>query len=133
MKKAALLVLAALMIPTGVALAAHGAKPVPQVTYELKGTLSGYTAYNSATKANGTISILVSSVNEGVKSLNGQTLTFPVDAKTKITLKGGLTGITNGDGGMVKVVAAKKIAPADLAAMLQAQAAKQIVDQGAKK
>lgn len=140
MKKAILLVVAALAIPS-VALAtkpAHGPnppkpKPVPQVTYDLRGTLSNYTAYNAQTQTNGSITILVASANNHAKSLKGQTLTFVLDSKSKISLHDGLTTVTNGDMGHVKVRAAKKIAPADLATTLQAQPAKQVVDQGVKK
>lgn len=138
MKKALLLVFAALMIPS-VALAAkpapggNGGKGAPQVTYVLKGTLSSYSAYDSATPANGSITILVQHANHHGKSLKGQTLTFPVDANTKVSLTDGVTAITDGDRGIVKVRAAKKIAAADLATTLQTQPARQIVDQGAKK
>ena len=82
MKKALILVFAALMIPS-VALAAKpsptgkGGKGAPQVTYVLKGTLSSYTAYDSVTPANGSITILVKHANHHGKSLKGQTLTFP--------------------------------------------------------
>ena len=135
MKKALLIVFAALMIPS-VALAAkpaHVTKAPPQATYELKGTLSNYTPYNSVGPVNGSITILVSDANPGAKSLKGQTLTFAVDSHTTIELKDGLTTITNGDDGMVKVRAAKDIAPAALAATLQASPATQIHDHGVKK
>jgi glycine cleavage system regulatory protein len=135
MKKAVILILAALMIPS-VALAAkpsHSSKTPPQATYELKGTLSNYTAYNAGTSTNGSITIVVSDANPQGKSLKGQTLTFQVDAQTAISLKDGLTTITNGDTGMVKVRAAKNIAPAALAATLQLSPASQINDQGVKK
>jgi len=49
----------------------------------------------------------------------GQTLTFAVDAKTKISLENGVTAITNGDKRIVKIKAAKKIAAADLATTLR--------------
>ena len=134
MKKAILLIFAALMIPS-VALAAKPAhlakaKPAPQVTYVLKGTLSNYSAYNSVTLANGSITILVTSGNHHGKALKGQTLTFAVDANTKVSLADGVTAITNGDSGIVKVRAAKNIPAADLAATLQASPARQIVDKG---
>ena len=135
MKKALILVIAALMVP-GVALAAknpsHGPKKPTQTTYVLKGTLSSYTAYNSDTQTNGSITILVRHANHhSTKTLKGQTLTFPVDAKTKISLADGVTAITDGDRGVVKVRAAKHIPAADLASTLQAQSARQVVDQGA--
>ena len=75
----------------------------------------------------------MSHANKQNKTLKGQTLTFPVDASTKISLKHGVTAITNGDTGIVKVRAAKKIPAATLSAVLQASSAKQIVDQGVKK
>jgi hypothetical protein len=138
MKKAVLLILAALMIPTSVALAKppHPPKPAPMVMYVLKGTLSNYAAYDSVTPANGTITILVKHGNKAAHSLKGMTLTFPVDANTKITLRNGVTAIVNGDRGIVKIKAAKAAkhtSAADLATALQAVAAKQIVDQGAPK
>jgi hypothetical protein len=134
MKKTLLLVLAALVVPS-VALAAkpaHSQKPVPQVAYELKGTLSNYTAYDSVTPANGTVTITVKDANPQGKTLKGQTLTFAVDANTAVWLKSGLTTITNGDRGMIRVMAAKHIAPADLAATLQASPAKAVKDAGVK-
>ena len=122
MKKTLLLVIAALVIPS-VALAAkpaHGPKHGVQVTYELKGTLSNYTAYDAGTSTNGTITINVSAANYHGKELKGQTLTFAVDANTSVALKSGLSTITNGDSGMIRVRAAAFVAPADLAATLQA-------------
>jgi hypothetical protein len=134
MKKLLLLAVVALVLPAvAVAKPAPPAKPAPQVTYVLKGVLSNYAAYDSVTPANGSITILVKHGNKAAKSLKGQTLVFAVDAKTKISLSDGVVAIVNGDRGVVKIRAAKKIAKADLAAALQAVAAKQIVDQGAKK
>jgi len=134
MKKLILLAVVALVLPAvAVAKPTHPPKPAPQTTYILKGTLSNYAAYDSVTPANGSITILVSHGNKHAKSLKGATLTFPVDANTKITLRDGVTAIANGDTGVIKIRAAKKIAPADLATTLQAIAPKQIVDQGVKK
>jgi len=135
MKKALILMLAALVIPTSVALAAkpsHGPKAPPQVTYNVLGTLSNYTAYDAGTSTNGSISILVSHVSKHGAALKGQTLTFVVDANTVIRFADGVTAITNGDRGGIKVRAAMKIAPADLAATLQASPAKRIHDNGVK-
>ena len=141
MKKALLLVLAALVVPS-VALAAKPSTPpphakAPQVVYRLGGTLSNYTAYDSVTPANGSITILVRHANKGlahkpVPGLRGQTLTFPVDAKTKIFLANGVTAIANGDRGGITLRAAKRIAPADLIATLQLSAARHIHDNGPK-
>lgn len=131
MKKALILVIAALAIPS-VALAAKpaavGGKGAPKVMYVLKGKLSAYTAYNSVGPVMGSITIVVGSSNYHGKALKGQTLTFPVGAKTMVNV----SAIKDGDSGLVKVKAPKKIAAADLAATLQAMPANQIVDQGAK-
>ena len=135
MKKALLLVLAALVLPSA-ALAAkppHAPATPKMVTYVIKGTLSGYHAYDSVTPANGSITILVKKANHHGKSLKGQSLTFAVDANTKIKLKHGLTTITDGDKGSIKVRAAKKIPAADLAATLQLSPAAKIKDKGAPK
>jgi hypothetical protein len=135
MKKALILVIAALMVP-GVALAAKpskGPKTPPQTAYVLKGTLSAYTAYNAESMTNGSITILVQHANHHqTKNLKGQSLTFVVDKNTKISLEDGLSTITDGDRGVVKVRAAKHIPAADLASTLQAQPARQVVDQGVK-
>jgi hypothetical protein len=138
MKRALLLVIGALMIP-GVALAkgkppvtgpgSHG-KSAPKVVYVLKGTLSGYTAYDSATSTNGSITIVVSHANYHGKGLKSQTLTFPVDSKTRVTLEDGVSSISDNDKGIVKVRAPKRIAAADLASTLQTYSARHIVDQG---
>lgn len=138
MKKVLVFAIAALLIP-GAALAkgkppvtgpgSHG-KSAPKVTYVLKGTLSGYQAYDSGTSTNGSITIVVSHANYHGKALKGQTLTFPVDGKTKVTLNDGVTAITDNDKGVIKLRAPKRIAAADLASTLQTYSAKHIVDQG---
>lgn len=134
MKRALLILIAALLIP-GAALAKGKpgtgpgkSKGAPKVVYVLKGKLSGYSAYNAPN--NGSITIVVSKANYHGKALKGQTLTFPLDAKSKITLENGVTTITDGDTGIVKVRAPKKIAAADLATTLQSIPARQVVDQG---
>jgi hypothetical protein len=136
MKKALILVIAALMVP-GVALAAKspakGPKKPPMTSYVLKGTLSGYTAYDATSSTNGSITILVQHTNAHAKSLKGQTLTIPVDGNTKVTLDDGVTAITDGDRGVIKIRAAKHIPAADLATTLQATPAKHVVDHGVKK
>jgi hypothetical protein len=135
MKRALIFAVAALMVP-GVALAKgnpghgnQGGKSAPKVVYTLKGALSSYTAYDSSTSTNGTITILVSKANKHGKALKGQSLTFPVDAKTKVTLRHHTTTITDGDKGIVTVRAPKKIAAADLASTLQTYSARHVVDQ----
>jgi hypothetical protein len=135
MKRALILVAAALMIPS-VALAKgnpghghQGGKSAPKVAYILKGTLSAYTAATDSSP--GSITIAVTRSNHHGKALKGQTLTFPTDSKTKISLENGVTSIADNDKGIVKVRAPKKIAAADLASTLQTYTARQIVDQGA--
>jgi len=134
MKKALILILAALTIPS-VALAApgHGPAHAPKVLYILKGTLSNYMPYDSIYVESGSITILVKHANYHGRAPKTQSLTFPVDAKTRISLEDGVTAIANGDTGIVKIRAARNIAPASLAATLQASSARQIVDQGVKK
>jgi hypothetical protein len=140
MKKALVLVVAALLLP-GAALAkgkpphpSHGSgaggsksHSAPRVNYVLKGTLSGYQAYDSSTSTDGSITILVKRANHHGKALENQTLTFRTDAKTKISLSRGSTGIADDSRGIVTVRAAKKIADADLAAALQGTPARQVV------
>jgi hypothetical protein len=106
-----------------------GGKGQPKVTYLLKGSLSGYTA--ASTGGNGSITIAVSHSNWHGHALKGQSLTVPVTTGTKIVLHSGVTTITDGDTGIVKVRAAKKLAPADVVAALQAATARQVVDQSA--
>jgi hypothetical protein len=142
MKKGFLLAaLAALMIAPATAFAKGGpggpggpGKGAPKVMYVLRGTLSNYTPYTNSIygSQNGSITITVSGANHHGKALKGQVLTFPVDGKTKISLATGVSAIANGDRGIVKIKAPKKIAAANLASTLQGIAAFQIVDQGPK-
>lgn len=142
MKKGILLaVVAALTITPAAALAkgkpggpsgpGHG-KGAPKVMYVLKGKLSNYQPYDSIYASSGTITIAVKGANHHGKGLKGMSLTFPIGANTKISLRHHLTAIADGDRGIVKVKAAKKIAAADLAATLQAETARQIIDQAHK-
>jgi hypothetical protein len=137
MKKGILLaVVAALMIAPAAAMAHHGprgGKSAPNVMYVLHGKLSAYTPYNNSIYGpqNGSITILVSRSNHHGRALKNMSLTFPVGPNTKLSLRNGVTVITDGDRGIVKIRAPKRIAPADLAATLQAIPARQIVDKGA--
>lgn len=138
MKKVLVFAIAALLIPS--AALAKGKPPVtgpgthgksaPKVLYVLKGTLSGYSAYDSSTSTNGSVTIVVSHANYHGKALKGQTLTFPVDSKTKVTLENGATTVTDNDKGLITVRAPKRIAAADLTTTLQTYSAKHIVDKG---
>ena len=106
-----------------------GGKGQPKVMYVLKGSLSAYTAASSS--GNGSITIAVTSSNRHGHALRSQSLTVPVTTGTKIVLHSGVTTIADGDTGIVKIRAAKKVDPADLVAMLQAATARQVVDQSA--
>ena len=133
MKRGILLaVLAALMITPAAAVAQSGTTNPsnPKVLYILHGVLSSYTAYDAGTQTPGSITILVKSANYHGRALRNTSLTFPVGARTKITLNNGVTAITNGDRGAVKVYAPLRIPAADLAATLQAKKAFQIIDNG---
>lgn len=143
MKRGLLLaVAAALLIAPAAAFAKGGpgsggpgkGKGTPKVMYVLRGTLSNYTPYNNSIYGpqNGSITITVTGANHHGKALKGQVLTFPVGANTTVTLASGVSAVTNGDRGMVKVKAAKKIAAADLASTLQGIAAFQVIDKGVK-
>lgn len=137
MKKLVVFAVAALLVPS-IALAkgppsgkgpgTHG-KSAPKVMYVLKGTLSGYTAASGST--NGTITITVAHANRHGWALMGDPLTLPVSSATKIVLDNGATTITDGDLGIVKVRALKRIDAADLASTLEATNAFQVIDQGA--
>ena len=105
----------------------HG-KGTPQVMYVLKGTLTAFTAASGTT--NGSVSLLVKRANHHGVSLKGQTLTFVVSATTKVVTGNG-PAVTVGDNGIVKVRGPKKLGPTDnLATVLQALTAKQVIDQG---
>ena len=136
MKKGILLaVVAALMIAPAAAMAHHGprgGKSAPNVMYVLHGKLSAYTPYNNSIYGpqNGSITILVNHSNHHGKALKTQSLTFVVDAKTRVTLHNG-NPIADGDRGIVKVRAALRIPAADLAATVQASHARAIIDMGA--
>lgn len=131
MKKALILVIAALALPSvAIAATTHSSAANPKVSYILKGTLTNFAAYNPTGPVMGTVTIKISSANYHGKGLKGQSLTFVVDSKTAVTLPS--AGWKNTDTGIVKVRALKKIAPAVLASTLMASPAKQVVDQGTK-
>ena len=97
----------------------------PKVTYVLRGTLSAYTAANGSTA--GSVTITVSSANFHGRALKGQSLTFAVNASTKVVLDADAQ-VTDGEKGIVKVRAPKRVAAAELAAALQAVGAAQVID-----
>jgi hypothetical protein len=135
MKKLIVLLAVALAIPTSVALAkgkpTSPGKSAPKVLYILKGTLSGYTPFDSSTSTNGSITIMVNHSNRHGRVLKGLTLTFTgqVTVSTKVRLHDGATTIGDGDRGIVKVRALKRIDPSLLAATLQSTPVRMIIDQ----
>jgi hypothetical protein len=115
-KKFVLVVLAAAALAVSPALAAK-----KKDTYNLKGDLSAYTAAVDSTP--GSITILVTKANHAGQALVGQTLTFSLDATTKVQLEGG--AIVDGDHGTLQV----KGAPGLDATGVQALTPKLVVDQ----
>ena len=86
MKKAIVLLVVALAIPTSVAFAKASptrGKSNPRVMYVLKGTLSSYQAATST--ADGSISITVNHSNYHGRALKDQTLTFSTTMNTQVT------------------------------------------------
>jgi hypothetical protein len=113
----------------------HTSHGKAKVQYVLKGTLSGYSAYDSSTSTNGNITIQVSHANRHGRALKDMSLTFTgqVVSNTKIKLPDGATVIADNDLGIVKVRAPKEpksMSGADLAAILMALPVRQVVDQG---
>jgi hypothetical protein len=127
MKKATILVVAALALTLSTSAAfakgnpPKGGKSAPNVQYVLKGTLSAYSPYDSSTRTNGSITILIKASNYHGRALKNMSLTFPVNAKTRFTYRNGasLASSTATAKGVLKLRAPKKIAAADLAATLQ--------------
>jgi uncharacterized protein YaiE (UPF0345 family) len=103
MKKAIVLLVVALAIPTSVAFAKASptrGKSNPRVMYVLKGALSSYEA--ATTTADGSISITVNHSNYHGRALKDQTLTFSTTMKTRVTMVNGATTITDGAKGVLK-------------------------------
>lgn len=142
MKKVLPLMIVALLIPS--AALAKGPKPgkgpggnhgKAKVLYVLKGKLSGYSAYDSSTSTNGSITIDVSRANRHGRALKGMSLTFTgeITSGTRISLGDGVSAIVDNDRGLVKVRAPREprsMSGSDLAAILTTLAVRQVVDQG---
>jgi hypothetical protein len=134
-------VIVALLIP-GVALAkpspdkgTHSNHGKAKVQYILKGQLSAYSAFDSSTSTNGSITITVMRANRHGRVLKGLSLTFDgmVTSSTKVVLGDGVTVITDNDLGIVKVRAPKQpkdVSGSDLATLLTGMPVRQIIDQG---
>jgi hypothetical protein len=145
MKKLLPFVIAALMIP-GVALAKgkppntgpQGNHGKANVMYVLKGAVYAYTAYDSATQTNGSITIDVKSSNRHGRLLDGQSgIQLSVGPNSKIELENGVTSIAAsqpGDLGMVKIraprLAFKSANLSDVENALQNHAAHMVTDWG---
>jgi hypothetical protein len=105
MKKAMVLAVAVLALPTSVALAAKpshpakGGKSNPMVMYVLKGMLTSYTP--ATADQDGLITIDVKHSNFH-SSLKGQSLTFDTTMKTKFTYPNGATVLTPPAKGVLK-------------------------------
>lgn len=103
-----------LAAPAG-ALASHGGKAKNMssdtVTYELRGTLSAFTAAKGMTA--GSIAVHVTGANERGRAFKGQTLTFAITKATKVETNDNGT-IANGDRGEVKVKGARGLDAAAL-------------------
>jgi hypothetical protein len=118
MKKTLVFLVAALAlaIPTGVAFAKSpnanqgtNGNAAPKVKYVLRGTLSGYIAYDSSTSTDGQITILVKHSNRHGRALKDMSVTFTVTATTRVTFKHKKqTTINDGDKGVIKFRAPKK-------------------------
>ena len=140
MKRVLPFVIVALLIP-GVALAkpkpdkTHSNHGKAKVQYILKGQLSAYTAFDSSTSTNGSITITVMHSNRHGRVLKDQSLTFDgmVTSSTKLVLGDGVTVITDNDLGIVKVRGPKQlkdVSGSDLATLLTGMPVRQIIDQG---
>ena len=90
-------------------------------TYNLKGTLSGFTAATGTTP--GSITITVLKGNRAGRPFVGMTLTFALTAATKIEPRG--AAILDGDRGSVQLKAAEGLD----AAGLQAQIPRKVEDE----
>jgi hypothetical protein len=145
MKRVVPFFLVALLIPA--AALAKGKPPTAgthtnhgkaKVMYVLKGAIYAYTAYDSSTQTNGSITIDVKSSNRHGKLLKDQTgVQITIGPNTKIRLKDGVTSIAAaqpGDLGMVKVrasrLAFKSATLADVQNALLNQPAHMVTDWG---
>jgi hypothetical protein len=133
MKRLIIFLVAALTVPTSVAIAkgppASPGRSAPNVTYVLKGTLSAFTPYDSTTSTDGKITIHVVHSNYHGRMLRNSDLTFPVTAKTRITYRNG-TSLATGTAtakGVLTVHAPRRIPAADLATTLQTYNARHVV------
>lgn len=94
-----------LLVAPAAALASHGGKSKSmggrgQVTYELEGTLSAFTAVKGSTP--GSITIMATDGNKAGRAFKGDTLTFMLTKATRVEANdNGM--IANGDPGEIQV------------------------------
>ena len=125
MKKVVIFLIAAVALPTSVALAQGSptkGKSAPKVQYILKGTLSTYT--EASDSATGSITIDVKQSNHHARALKNQSLTFSLTTKSKLTFRRGSHAhqeIADGAEGYLTVRAPKRIT-GDLVTQLPALA-----------
>jgi hypothetical protein len=104
MKKAIVLLVAAVVLPTSVAFAkpaqtgTHG-KSNPMVMYVLKGMLTSYTAATADQPGSVTIEVAHSNFHS---SLKGKSMSFDTTTKTRITFPNGATTLTAPAKGVLK-------------------------------
>ena len=125
MKKVIIFLIAAVALPTSVALAQgnpNRGKSAPKVQYILKGTLSTYT--EASDSASGSITIDVKHSNYHARALKNQSLTFTLTTKSRVTFRRGSHAhgeILDGTRGYMTVRAPKRIT-GDLVTQLPALA-----------
>ena len=122
MKRTIIFLVAALALPTSVALAKPSSpgRSAPNVQYILRGTLSGY----DPTVTPRQISIMVKHSNYHARALKDQTLTFTLTTKSRVTFMLGSHAhgqIVDGTKGYITVRAPKRIS-GDLVTELPNQA-----------
>jgi hypothetical protein len=121
MRRATILLAAALAIPTGVAFAkppathTNHSHATPNVMYVLQGMLSAYQPATATT--DGEVTITVKHSNYHGRALKNLPVTFTVTTKTRIRFRHGSTTIADDSNGVITVRAPKKIS-GDLATML---------------
>jgi hypothetical protein len=128
MKRLIIFLVAAVALPTSVALAQgnpnQGAKSAPKVQYILKGTLSGYCAATATDCGTPSITIDVKHSNYHGRALKNQSLTFTLTTKSRVTFMLGSHAnhqIVDGTKGYITARAPKSIT-GDLVTQLPALA-----------
>jgi hypothetical protein len=128
MKRLIIFLVAAVALPTSVALAQGnpnlGGRSAPKVQYILKGTLSAYCAATATDCGTPSVTLDVKHSNYHGHALKNQSLTFSLTTKSRVTFMRGSHAhhqIVDGTKGYITVRAPKKIT-GDLVTQLPAQA-----------